>query len=280
MANNVTQLQQTVNNLGAIVVAIKKNEDDILKRVEKLEGNSKIIHAHDEKREIEDAKQANNGVDPVPAQGCSLPCTKAELIEWIQYAVHQEFFILAESIIHEAYIASPEVTYAKWCENNKDLLEKMASMKEKMDTLSGSLRTNDESMKQLRTDVGNYGFLLNNHNENHIRTDEKVDYMAKTFNNQSIHRKLMEWVHLKWYKSPVAWTIVFIYAITLVVLCLYSVKVEKQSTAAATHNIMDVYFRNDSIYNSTYRQIHDIVEDEGVDAVIERMKKNQRMLKK
>ena len=59
-----------------------------------------------------------------------------------------------------------------------------------------------------------------------------------------------------------------------------SVKVEKLSTAAATHNIMDVYFRNDSIYNSTYRQIHDIVEDEGVDAVIERMKKNQRMLKK
>ena len=273
MANNVTQLQQTVNNLGAIVAAIKKNEDDILKRVEKLEGNSKIIHARDEKREIEDAKQANNGVDPVPAQGCSLPCTKAELIEWIQYAVHQEFFILAESITHEAYIASPEVTYAKWCENNKDLLEKM-------DTLSDSLRTNDESIKQLRTDVGNYGYLLNNHNENHIRTDEKVDYMAKTFNNQSIHRKLMEWVHLKWYKSPVAWTIIYIYAITLVVLCLYSVKVEKLSTAAATHNIMDVYFRNDSIYNSTYRQIHDIVEDEGVDAVIERMKKNQRMLKK
>lgn len=104
MANNVTQLQQTVNNLGAIVAAIKKNEDDILKRVEKLEGNSKIIHARDEKREIEDAKQANNGVDPVPAQGCSLPCTKAELIEWIQYAVHQEFFILAESITHEAYM--------------------------------------------------------------------------------------------------------------------------------------------------------------------------------
>lgn len=40
MANNVTQLQQTVNNLGAIVAAIKKKEDDILKRVEKLEGNS------------------------------------------------------------------------------------------------------------------------------------------------------------------------------------------------------------------------------------------------
>ncbi|EFB33989.1 hypothetical protein [Segatella copri] len=57
MANNVTQLQQTVNNLGAIVAAIKKNEDDILKRVEKLEGNSKIIHARDEKREIEDASK-------------------------------------------------------------------------------------------------------------------------------------------------------------------------------------------------------------------------------
>lgn len=274
MANNATQLQQTVNNLGAIVAAIKKHQDDILKRVDKLEGNSKIIHACDEEREIEAAKQANNGVNPVSAQGCSLPCTKAELIEWIQYAVHQEFFILAESITHESYIASPEVTYAKWCENNKDLSEKMDSMKEEMDTLSGSLRTNDESMKQLRTDVGNYGFLLNNHNENHIRTDEKVDYMAKTYNNQSIHRKLMEWVHLKWYKSPVAWTIVFIYAMTLVVLCLYSAKVEKLSMAVATHNVIDVYFRNDSIYNSTYRQIHDIVEDEGVDAVIERMKKN------
>ena len=50
--------------------------------------------------------------------------------------------------------------------------------------------------------------------------------------------------------------------------------------AMATHNIIDVYFRNDSIYNSTYIQIHDIVEDQGADAVTERMKKNQRMLKK
>lgn len=41
-----------------------------------------------------------------------------------------------------------------------------------------------------------------------------------------------------------------------------------------------VYFRNDSIYKSTYHQIHDIVEDEGVDAVIERMKMNQRMLER
>ena len=206
MANNATQLQQTVNNLGAIVAAIKKHQDDIIKRVEMLEGKTKIIHARDEEREIEAAKQANNGGNPVPAQGCSLPCTKAELIEWIQYAVHQEFFILADSIMHESYIASPEVTYAKWCENNKDLSEKMDSMKEEMDTLSGSLRTNDESMKQLGIDVGNYGFLLNNHNENHIRTDEKVDYMAKTFNNQSIHRKLMEWVHLKWYKL-IRWSV-------------------------------------------------------------------------
>lgn len=280
MANNVTQLQQTVNNLGAIVAAIKKNEDGILKRVEKLEVNTKIIHVRDEDREIEAAKQANSGVNPVSASGCSLPCTKAELIEWIQYAVHQEFFILADSITHESYVVSPEVTYAKWCESNKNLSENMDSMKEKMEALSGSLRINDESMKQLRTDVGNYGFLLNNHNENHIRTDEKVDYMAETYNNQSIHRKLMEWVHLKWYKSPVAWTLIFIYALTVCTLFLYSAKVEKLSTAVAIHNIMDVYFRNDSIYKSTYHQIHDIVEDEGVDAVIERMKMNQRMLER
>lgn len=202
------------------------------------------------------------------------------MIEWIQYAVHQEFFILADSITHESYIASPEVTYAKWCENNKDLSKKMDSMKEEMDTLSGSLRTNDESMKQLGIDVGNYGFLLNNHNENHIRTDEKVDYMAKTFNNQSIHRKLMEWVHLKWYKSPYFWTFLFIYGLTVGMICVSLHKLNQMEATMATHNIMDVYFRNDSIYNSTYIQIQDIVEDQGADAVMERMKKNQKMLKK
>lgn len=74
MANNATQLQQTVNNLGAIVAAIKKHQDDIIKRVEMLEGNTKIIHVRDEEREIEAAKQTMESVLFLPGDAvCLVP---------------------------------------------------------------------------------------------------------------------------------------------------------------------------------------------------------------